>query len=89
MRCIVGKAVAAADGFCLLTPLKGESGAQEGEDLAIFIGRGRTMERPQTKLLWDWGEILAMRRWGQAPAAVGTGPGGGWGQAPARGKGSG
>ena len=46
------------------------------------------MERPRAKLLWDWGEIRAMRRWGQAPAAVGTGPGGGgdrprgrWGQA--------
>ena len=34
------------------------------------------MERPRAKLLWDWGEIRAMRRWGQAPAAVGTGPAG-------------
>ena len=33
------------------------------------------MERPQAKLLWDWGEIRAMRRWGQAPVAVGTGLG--------------
>ena len=38
------------------------------------------MERPRAKLLWDWGEIRAMRRWGQAPVAVGTDPGW-WGQA--------